>query len=249
VGRIQPQHGNASNFIGTGSLINRDAGLILTNYHVIKQAEQQFGVAMTQTDPHHIRVDGALEIDFVGESGSLKTNCYRIVEVSLPEGYGPVFSGLDVALARIEPTDRSEPLPTPVPMLSAEADYANGAITSLALVGFPAAPSVRDGENVDWDFVIRTLFGNKFGVKRLAPGRFSHALGSHRDDQVTRRALGHDATTFGGASGALVSAWLDVKSPCFAIHFGGATESSNYALSFAVAGDALKDIGVSFGHA
>ncbi len=247
VGRIQPANGHASRFIGTGTLIDRDAGLVLTNYHVIESARSDFGVAMTQTD-NRIRVDGVLEIDFVGESCSLATCRFRIAEVLLPAGYGSTFDGLDAAVARIEPLKAGASLPETVPQLSRDPAYATGALTSLALIGFPAAPAFQDGENVDWDFVIKTLFGNRFGVKRLAPGRFTQPLGSHPQD-TRALAIGHDATTFGGASGALVAAWLDPETPCFAIHFGGKTESGNYALSFAAVHKALEAIGIGFGHA
>ncbi|HEY0661258.1 MAG TPA: trypsin-like peptidase domain-containing protein [Lysobacter sp.] len=245
VGRIQPRDGHASRYVGTGSLVDREKGLILTNYHVIAMAKQLFQVGMRQ-EGGVIHVEGHLEIDFAGESCSLRTNRFRIVEVLLPAGVGEGFGGLDVVVARLEmPADRSA-LPAAVPVLSADPAYAGGALETLAVVGFPAAPETRDGRDVDWNFVLRTLFANRFGVKRLAPGRFSRALGSHPRDASMRRAIGHDATTFGGASGALVAAWLDQQTPCFAIHFGGATQAANYALSFAVANTALQPLGVGF---
>lgn len=245
VGRIQPKDGHAANFIGTGSLIDAARGLVITNYHVIESAERDHGVAMTRTGDT-LRVDGVLEIDFDGEVRSLGSRRFRIVEVFLPAEFGTAFAGVDAAIARVEPLDAGVTLPAEVPLLSADAAYANGALTSLAVIGFPAAPAVKDGDNVDWTFVIATLFGNRFGVKRLAPGKYISRLGSNPDDEVARRAIGHDATTFGGASGALVTAWLDKGAPCFAMHFGGLTEKSNYALSFAVAQRALADIGARF---
>ncbi|SDZ07287.1 Trypsin-like peptidase domain-containing protein [Lysobacter sp. yr284] len=244
VGRIQPQHGHASRYVGTGTLIDRDAGLILTNYHVIEQAQHNYGVAMTR-DGDRLRVDGWLEIDFVGEACSLRSQRFRIVEVALPQGYGSTFAGIDAAVARIEPLPDSPALPDPAPLLSAEPAYATGAISSLALIGFPAQPALQDGKDVDWNFVLRVLFGNRFGVKRLAPGHFTLPLGSHALDQG-RRAIGHDATTFGGASGALVMSWLDDRTPSFALHFGGTTGASNYALSFAASHQALRAIGARF---
>ena len=244
VGRVQPANGHAANFIGTGWLIDREAGLILTNYHVIEQARQD-GIAMTQVD-NRLRVDGHLEIDFIGESCRLDTNRFRIVEVLVPPGAGSVFSGFDIVVARLGRGVDGGELPAAVPRLSADPSYANGASNSLAVIGFPAAPAALDGARIDWNFVIRTLFGNKFGVKRLAPGRFTLPLGSHPEDAAARRAIGHDATTFGGASGAAMAAWLDTDTPCFAIHFGGLTESSNYALSLAVARDVLTPLGVVF---
>lgn len=245
VGRIQPEGGHAGNFIGTGSLIDAAKGLIMTNYHVIDSAQREHGIAMTSKDGG-LRVDGVLEIDFDGEARSLGSRRFKITEVFLPAGFGAAFSGVDAAIARIEPLDAGVTLPQDVPQLSADRAYANGALTSLALIGFPAAPNVQDGADVDWNFVIATLFGNRFGVKRLAPGKYTSRLGNNPDDQAGKRAIGHDATTFGGASGALVVAWVDTGAPCFALHFGGSTEKSNYALSFAVAQDALAKIGAHF---
>jgi len=246
VGRIQPDSGHASKFIGTGTLVQSvgDEDLVLTNYHVIKMAEDRFDVAMRRT-AKGFDIDGVLEIDFVGESCSLDSNRHRIAEVRLPEGFGETFSGYDVVVARLDKGNGEGALPTPLPLLNAEPSYATGAMASLALVGFPAAPGARDGD-IDWGFVIGTLFGNRFGVKRLAPGRFTDGLGSHPDDKTARRAIGHDATTFGGASGSLVAAWLDTGPPCFAIHFGGATGLNNYALSFAAARRVLEPLGVRF---
>jgi hypothetical protein len=243
VGRIQPQGGHAQNFFGTGTLIDREHGLILTNYHVIDDAERS--VAMTRSEAS-IQVDGYLEIDFLGESTSLDSLPFRIVEVLLPAGYGRVFSGNDVVVAGLEISQDAARLPKSVATLSDAPKYANGGgLSSLATIGFPAKPEGMTGNNVDWDFVFGTLFDNQFGVKRLAPGKFTDRLGSHPDDSA-KRAIGHDATTFGGASGSLLAAWLDTKTPAFAIHFGGATGKSNYGLAFAVADKCLRPLGVGF---
>jgi len=245
VGRIQPENGHASNYIGTGTLVaGADEDLIVTNYHVIKMAEDRFDVAMRRT-PKGFEIDGVLEIDFVGESCSLDSNRHRIVEVRMPVGFGETFDGYDVVVARLDKHNGEAALPKALAPLNAEPAYATGAMESLALVGFPAAPAMRDGD-IDWGFVLGTLFANKFGVKRLAPGEFTQRLGSHPADSTARRAIGHDATTFGGASGSLVAAWLVDGPPCFAIHFGGATGASNYALSFAAARKVLEPLGVRF---
>ena len=96
---------------------------------------------------------------------------------------------------------------------------------------------------MDWHFVLTTLFGNRFGVKRVAPGRFRLAPGSVQGDAFDR-VMSHDATTFGGASGSLMFAWKDQGTPGYGLHFAGATLSANYALSLHRAADALKAIGV-----
>ncbi|MDE8652511.1 hypothetical protein [Novosphingobium album (ex Liu et al. 2023)] len=248
VGRIQPQSGHARNFIGTGTLVSADAGdgtgLILTNMHVIEEARSTFGIAMTPVGDA-LRIDGHMEIDFVGEACSLGRNRFRIVEARYPAGAGRIFTGIDAAVATIVPIDETSRFPVPTPALSTLPAYATGGLTSLATIGFPAAPGFHDDPEVDWNFVIGTLFGNKFGLKRLAPGLFTQPLGSHPED-IGHRAIGHDATTFGGASGSLVVAWLDADTPGFALHFGGQTSASNYAVAFAVERTALEAIGVPF---
>lgn len=245
VGRIQPAGGNASYYIGSGTLVDRAERLVLTNFHVIEQARTLHGIAM-HNDGGRLVVEGDFEIDFAAESGVLDTRRFKIAEVRLPEGAGAVFGGFDAAVCKLEPLDEGIVLPNAVTPLSSAAEYATGEVSSLALVGFPSEPSKDKGDEVDWNFVMTELFGRRFGVKRLAPGRFRHGLGTHPKD-LGKRAIGHDATTFGGASGALVAAWLDGGAPGFALHFGGETVESNYALSFAKARAVLEPLGVPFG--
>lgn len=244
VGRIQPFGGNDQVYLGTGTLIDRDKGLVLTNFHVADDAENKLHIAM-QHEPDRIVVKGGLEIDFDGESGSKKTKRFRIVEIRVPKGAGRVFSGIDAAVCRIEPMDDIE-LPKAVRVLSPADEYTKDNRLSLAVIGFPGPPAQDKGDKVNWNFVIRELFDSRFGIKRMAPGRFIQGLGSHKLDKKARRAIGHDATTFGGASGSLVAAWLDADAPCFALHFGGETVESNYALSFARVQKQLEAIGVPF---
>lgn len=246
VGRIQPKDGHAGRFVGTGSLISvnqeRTDGLILTNKHVIDHARTRFAVDMTPTQDGLV-VNGQLEIDFVAEACSLKRNLFRLKSIRFPVGAGAVFAGIDAAVARIVPFEESSSFPEPVNAMSAAPTYANGTMSSLATIGFPAKPIPRCNE-VDWDFVIKKLFGNTFGAKRLAPGKFTQALGAHPHD-TGKRAIGHDATTFGGASGSLVFSWLNAGPPAFALHFAGKTTESNFALSFAKERSALTAIGLT----
>lgn len=245
VGRIQPAGGDAKTYIGTGTLVDAVKGLVLTNYHVVVQARDKHHIAMHQ-DGDHLVVDGVLEIDFAGESGSFETRRFQIVEIRIPAGAGEVFQGIDAAVCRIVPLDAGVDLPAAITPVSADPDYATGAASSLALIGFPGQPAMSPGDEVDWDWVIRTLFRNRFGIKRLAPGRFTHGLGFNLADKLAKRAIGHDATTFGGASGSLVVAWLDTDTPAFALHFAGETSETNYALSFARTRAALEPLGVPF---
>lgn len=243
VGRIQPDGGSAAKYVGTGSLVDTAKGLVLTNYHVIVDAKAR-GVAMTMNG-RTITVDGWLEIDFAGEACALTKNRYRIVSIELPEGYGPGFGRIDAAVARIEALPDSKPLPGAVPTLSSYPAYADGAMSSFATIGFPGTPPLQTGvvDGVDWGMITGTLFRNIFGCKRLAPGTFESPLGTRPDD-TSKTAFGHNATTFGGASGSLLAAWADVDAPCFGLHFYGDTRKENGALALAVVAEALRALGV-----
>lgn len=244
VGRIQPVNGSASKYIGTGTLICADKMLVLTNYHVIDDARVKHNVAMRQTG-QTIEIDGTLEIDFDGEASILKTNRFRLVRVTLPVGHGRGFGVIDAAVAEIERVDETSVLPSMVPLLRKDPSYANGGMITLATVGFPGPPPSTVGVTgtVDWAYVTKTLFKNKFGFKRLAPGTFTSPRGSDSGD-ANHTAIGHNATTFGGASGSLVTAWADEGAPSFALHFTGATGRENHALAFAPVADALQAAGV-----
>jgi hypothetical protein len=96
---------------------------------------------------------------------------------------------------------------------------------------------------VDWDWVTQTLFGNRFGVKRLAPGIAHKPLGQIPQD--TRNwVFGHDATTLGGSSGSPVLAWRDKGCDAFGVHFAGATVDKNLAHALAQCVEPLKKLGV-----
>ncbi|MDU2928888.1 hypothetical protein, partial [Bradyrhizobium sp.] len=57
--------------------------------------------------------------------------------------------------------------------------------------------------------------------------------------------FGHDATTFGGASGSFVLAWTDQEMPGFGIHFAGVTSDTNSAIAVAKIADVLRKLEVS----
>src|SRR5690606_21617327 len=104
VGRIQPRFGHAGNFIGTGSLVDADKGIILTNYHVMDDARAKFGVLMEEKKSR-IKIHGWLEIDFVSEASRFDVNRFRIVEARLPRNAGRGFGRIDAVAMRIEPID------------------------------------------------------------------------------------------------------------------------------------------------
>jgi V8-like Glu-specific endopeptidase len=247
IGRIQPAGGSAGRFYGTGFLVSSDPPRVITNYHVIHQA-QAAGVAMTQSGDR-LTITGELEIDFLGESGTLESNRFRCTSVWLPPGYGLGFAGIDAAVVTLAPIGPESRLPRPI-KLSRNPDFAAGSIASLCTIGFPAPPPRSSGTTgkVDWGWVVTTLFGgpSKFGLKRLAPGSFYKPLGYRGPTMdAGRRAFGHDATTFGGASGSPMLAWQD-GSAAFGLHFRGINEDSNDAFAFARIETAFGGAGLMF---
>jgi serine protease len=88
-----------------------------------------------------------------------------------------------------------------------------------------------------------TLFGNRYGVKRLAPGTVHRSLGSF-DDDPRGWVFGHDSTTLGGNSGSPVLNWLDAKPGGFGIHFAGRSVDTNVAHAISACADELRAIRV-----
>jgi serine protease len=243
IGRVEPKNGSASRFFGTGWLVDAN-GLVLTNLHVLHAMLKAIPNAIIQSGNSFRVLKGGAFIDFNGEDGTLKKNRFHVVE-AIPSGIdGPLFARLDIAVLRIEPVDAASSMPTPIPVI---ADLAGpqGVMSSFCVIGFPGPPEISSGvsQGVDWDWVTQTLFGNRFGVKRLAPGTTHKPLGLIPEDGKNW-VFGHDATTLGGSSGSPVLAWRDTGFDAFGIHFAGATVDKNLAHAVAQCVAPLKKLGV-----
>jgi serine protease len=244
VGRIQPRFGHAGNFIGTGSLVDADKGIILTNYHVMDDARAKFGVLMEE-NKSRVKIHGWLEIDFVGEASRFDVNRFRIVEARLPKNAGRGFGKIDAVAMRIEPIEGAKMPKKALRFDTKPAAFMQAQSTTICTVGFPGPPKREQGPkgDIDWNFVIRTLFGDLFGVKRLAPGRLLETFGAVEFDPLGI-VFGHEATTFGGASGSAMIGWESEKMPGFGLHFSGLTGESNYAIAMAKIAKEMEAIGV-----
>jgi hypothetical protein len=168
----------------------------------------------------------------------------RIVE-AVPSGIdGPQFARLDAAVLRIEPADGDPDPPAAIPVLP-DQDGPRGNLSSFCAVGFPAPPSFSGGlhEGVDWTWVNGTLFGNRYGVKRLAPGTAHKPLGSLAGDP-RHWVFGHDLTTLGGNSGSPLLTWLAPPHGGFGLHFAGASVDTNIAHAVAACAAELRNLGV-----
>ena len=247
IGRVEPAIPSAGSFFGTGWLVDRNKGLVLTNLHVVEAMWRRLPNAMLpQPDRSFLVLPGAAFIDFAAESGSLEKRRFRIVQATPSGVEGNGFGRLDAAVLRIEPLpgNSSPELPQPIPVL-ADLDGPLGNVVSFCVVGYPGNPPFTSGvhEGVDWMWVNATLFGGRFGVKRLAPGQAHKPLGTLTGD-AKQWVFGHDATTLGGSSGSPVLSWLSTEKGSFGLHFAGASVDTNCAHAIAQIGSVLEKLGV-----
>ena len=244
IGRVEPTHPSGSDFFGTCWVVDDRNGLVLTNRHVLDAMVERLPHAVARTTAGFRVFDGAF-VDFAAESGSADVRRYRIVEATPSQVYGTDFARLDAAVLRIEPLpDGPQDVPDAL-TVSADPDGPLGRLASYCIVGYPAQPVYASGtiEGVDWAWVTRTLFGNVYGVKRLAPGMTHRPLGSLPGDK-RRWVFGHDATTLGGNSGSPALAWTD---SAFGLHFAGRSIDTNCAHAVSAITTELRALGVPIG--
>jgi hypothetical protein len=226
VGRVEPADATGNSFFGTCWIVDRAAGLALTNLHVVHVMRKRLPHAMARSGSGFRVFDGAF-VDFRSESGSTDTHRFKVVE-AVPSGVdGQGFARLDAAVLRLEPLpDGPSELPPQI-RVSASPDGPLGRFDSCCVVGYPGRPAQVAGtvDGVDWEWVNRSLFGRLYGVKRLAPGIAHRPLGTLPGD-THAWVFGHDATTLGGNSGSPVLTWDDSS---FGLHFAGITLDTNCA--------------------
>jgi hypothetical protein len=244
IGRVEPTPPSGSDFFGTCWVVDQRNGLVLTNRHVLVGMVERLPHAVARTTTGFRVFDGAF-VDFAAESGSADVRRYRIVEATPSQVNGTKFARLDAAVLRIEPLpDGPQDVPAAL-TVSADPDGPLGRLASYCIVGYPAQPVYESGtiEGVDWAWVTRTLFGNVYGVKRLAPGMTHRPLGSLPGDK-RRWVFGHDATTLGGNSGSPALAWTD---SAFGLHFAGRSIDTNCAHAVSAITTELRALGVPIG--
>jgi V8-like Glu-specific endopeptidase len=168
----------------------------------------------------------------------------QLVETT-PSGIdGEGLASLDAAVFKLGKSIDGAALPSAIPV-SGDLAGPQGTMSSLCIIGFPFPPEQTSGKVgiVDWDWVTGTLFGNRFGLKRLSPGIACRPIGSITGDSRPW-VFGHDATTLGGNSGSPVLAWRDADFAGFGLHFGGRTVDTNVAHAIGQCKEPLRKIGV-----
>src|SRR5262245_47928637 len=173
-GRVKPSlytvgrvDGAGGDGVGTGFLVS--ATLLVTNAHVLDVLSN--GTRVLERGQASVRFKR--EFNVVPDEAAFAV--VRVVEV---------HATLDLALLEVDPVPLSD---TRKPLAVAAADAAVG--DPVAVLGYPLNDSERN------PLFIAGIFGNRFGVKRGAPGEVVRA---------TTGAIFHDASTLGGNSGSPV---------------------------------------------
>ena len=204
VGRIELKRLPQDVHIGTGWLVAED--IIVTNRHVAEFFSRGSGrTAVLSKDPFGQPVP--VQIDFREEFARRDTSEYTIVEIIWIEDFDERCP--DMALLKLR--RNGVELPPPIEFLSS---LPNTPEATIAVVGYPA-----------WDYrndaaTMQRLFGDIYGVKRLAPGLVS--------DTGQGFVFEHDCTTLGGNSGSVV---LDANTgKAIGLHFAGEFGVRNLAV-------------------
>jgi len=249
IGRVQPLSGSGANFFGTATVVDAGKGLVLTNWHVVEAMCRRQTTIYESKGKGRFRFFDGVCIDFAAESGAQQPNLFKIVEAQTSNVDGTGFARLDAAVLRIEPM-AAQNIPRAV-RISADAEGPSGNLASLCLISHPGRPQLAggietfNGRRIDWAWVATTLFGNRFGVKRLSPGEVDTAVGLLNDPPDPRKwTFAHDSTSLGGASGALIWSWTNPNPVAFGLHFAGATLHGNYAHAISACVETLRAIGV-----
>lgn len=235
-GRIQPANGGPRNYFGTGFLIDRDRGLVLTNRHVVEQIYNRNSVSMDRSSRgpgvQRFRVFDGLTVDFDGEAERDENRCpATVTELRILEKTAATpFAAMDLAVLRVEFEEESFAPPNAIKLAHNNVFETAAGVHSICLVGFPGRPRTDVASPIDWGWVDQELFGETYGIKRLAPGLVHISAGAFVGD-ASKWVFGHDASTLGGSSGSPACAWLD-GGRSFGIHFSGVHADTNRAHGF-----------------
>jgi endonuclease G, mitochondrial len=218
VGRVE-LIGHHEPYGGTAFVVG--SNLLMTNRHVARIFSEGAGQRMRFIDGMGAAMDFARERVDRGSGRSLP-----VARVVLAHPYW------DMALLSVEGV--SSP---PLKLRPIESAESKG--RKVVVIGHPA----RDDSNPV--MVMHRVFGDRFGIKRVAPG---HSMGAREHDSGERTvtALAHDSSTLGGNSGSLV---LDLATgDVIGLHFAGHYKKANFAVpAFELARDSVVvDAGVSF---
>lgn len=218
VGRIEVEGHPRMDWLGTGFLVGPD--VIMTNRHVAMEFCIRQGSERWTFDPA-IRS----RIDYMEEYRTPKVAEYELTEVlGIVDSPGP-----DLALLRVASAGPQDP--NPLVLASKPPSDLEG--HRVYIVGYPAMDPYRNDPEV-----MRRIFANIYGVKRLQPGEIRSL--------ASAPLFQHDCSTLGGNSGSCV---VDLEThQVLGLHFRGRYLESNDAVAlWTLTGDRLlRDAGVNF---
>jgi endonuclease G len=207
VGRIELRHHpRGIDWVGTGWVIGD--GIAVTNRHVAREFIRRNGDALV---PRTGLGDRPIEarLNFASVPAPGEQSPFRLESLDLTDDDGP-----DIALFRIDGGAAAGRLPPPIPL----DDRVSQADPWVAVIGYPA----EDGRRNE-PLLMRQIFGDVFGVKRLALGQVMDTAEGY---------LTHDCSTLGGNSGSVV---LDLGTGrAVGLHVGGEFGVANYAVPAAL---------------
>lgn len=204
-------------YVGTGWMVDED--VIVTNRHVAGLFATRRGGGfsfLASADGLAYRA----RVDFLRENERKAQQQALVAEVLFIEDESEARP--DWALLRL---DRSAgALPAPIELDDTRLKFHD----DVAVIGYPAEDPRNDA------FVMREIFRNVYGVKRLSPGWLSGI----REDGLL---LQHDCSTLGGNSGSVVIKLATGKA-C-GLHFAGSYLDANYAVTSSALKQRLAAIG------
>lgn len=201
--------------VGTGFLVHKD--LIVTNLHVLQSIT-------APNDGGQWKIHRTAYIDFGFEyEGLSSVNPRMLKEVvycgprAIPAGQTKVdHTVLDLAILKLDQVPEDK-----VPLKILDWNLSNqwtAPGTEVYTIGYPGNPGL-DGTATYTSKLLNTLFMDKYGCKRLAPGKVVWNA-----DDLEDWTVSHDASTLGGNSGSLIVA-VTQEGAAAALHYGGTLRS------------------------
>jgi S1-C subfamily serine protease len=228
-GRIDMKIAGAWSHVGTGTVMAK--GVIMTNRHVIDDFAEPIPMPGGKRD-FILTADVSINFDELAKDETRRFKIKRVITAG-PNAIGTHadIAKLDMAFLEVE-TDNAGGNALPAPVTTGELPTGVDGPPNLAVVGYPAQPSLDalvdpNTGKVSDDISDRLweLFQHDYGHKYLSPGEVNLGLGSFGGDQM-KWAFTHDSTTLAGNSGSCVIRLGAMLNVC-GLHFGGAPMRQN----------------------
>jgi len=204
VGRVEVPSMHSIPFAGTGFIVG--ANLLMTNRHVARLFAEGVGTRYLSYTPGDAAVDFKREADMEEDDRTAHFVVHKVIMIH------PYW---DMSLLFVEGLEAYPPLDLSV---RPPEELQN---RDVVVVGYPARDDRSDPALQD------VIFGRKYNVKRLQPGKLRIRESIRSFENVVSAAT-HDSSTLGGNSGSAV---IDVESgQVVGLHFAGEYLKANYAV-------------------